>query len=144
MSKAFTEESEEEADFEDEIPLLSARTKILHHAGGPSTAPGRVCPIAKNRASQNRRDGVLGRGQWRPVGKWRLYLRQAAPAGDRQTNAVSPQRDGNRRSRRSRAAKHRERVYFGATVVYRNARDEEKTVRIVGIDEARWELNEVS
>ena len=40
--------------------------------------------------------------------------------------------------------KNRERVYFGATVVYRNARDEEKTVRIVGIDEARSELNEVS
>ena len=40
--------------------------------------------------------------------------------------------------------KNRERIYFGATVVYRNARDEEKTVRIVGIDEARSELNEVS
>ena len=39
---------------------------------------------------------------------------------------------------------NRERVYFGATVVYRNARDEEKTVRIVGIDEARSECNEVS
>jgi transcription elongation factor GreB len=39
---------------------------------------------------------------------------------------------------------NRERVYFGATVVYRNARDEEKTVRIVGIDEARSERNEVS
>jgi transcription elongation factor GreB len=40
--------------------------------------------------------------------------------------------------------KCRERVYFGATVAYRNARDEEKTVRIVGIDEARSERNEVS
>jgi transcription elongation factor GreB len=40
--------------------------------------------------------------------------------------------------------KNRERVYFGATVGYRNARDEVKTVRIVGIDEARSELNEVS
>jgi transcription elongation factor GreB len=40
--------------------------------------------------------------------------------------------------------KSRERVYFGATVVYRNARDEEKTVRIVGIDEARSERNEIS
>ena len=36
------------------------------------------------------------------------------------------------------------RAGLGATVVYRNARDEEKTVRIVGIDEARSELNEVS
>src|SRR4029077_1295731 len=86
-------------------PRASGRDQKLHHAGGPSTAPRRVYPIAKNRTSQNRRDGVLGGGQWRPVGKWRLYLRQAASAGDRQTNAVSPQKNGDPRSRRSRAAK---------------------------------------
>ena len=40
--------------------------------------------------------------------------------------------------------KNRDRVYFGATVIYSNARDEEKKVRIVGIDEARSEQNEVS
>jgi transcription elongation factor GreB len=32
--------------------------------------------------------------------------------------------------------KNRDRVFFGATVTYANDRDEEKTVTIVGIDEA--------
>src|SRR5450631_954634 len=33
-----------------------------------------------------------------------------------------------------------ERIYFGATVTYLNGHGEEKTVRIVGIDEARSEF----
>jgi transcription elongation factor GreB len=40
--------------------------------------------------------------------------------------------------------KNRDQVYFGATVTYVNGRDEEQTVRIVGIDEARSEQGEVS
>jgi transcription elongation factor GreB len=39
---------------------------------------------------------------------------------------------------------NRDRVYFGATVTYVNHRDEETTVRIVGIDEARLEASEIS
>ena len=40
--------------------------------------------------------------------------------------------------------KNRDRVFFGATVTYANSRDEERTVRIVGVDEARLEAGEVS
>jgi transcription elongation factor GreB len=36
------------------------------------------------------------------------------------------------------------RVFFGATVTYSNSDGDEKTVRIVGIDEARSEFNEIS
>ena len=39
---------------------------------------------------------------------------------------------------------NRDQVFFGATVTYENQRGEEKTIRIVGIDEARLELGEVS
>ena len=38
----------------------------------------------------------------------------------------------------------RDQIFFGATVTYVNGRDEEQTVRIVGIDEARSEQGEVS
>jgi len=38
----------------------------------------------------------------------------------------------------------RDQVFFGATVTYANNRDEERTVRIVGIDEVRHELGEIS
>ena len=40
--------------------------------------------------------------------------------------------------------KNKRRVYFGATVTYRTQHGEDKTVRIVGIDEARSELHEIS
>ena len=37
-----------------------------------------------------------------------------------------------------------DRVFFGATVTYANAEDEERTIRIVGVDEARQDQGEVS
>lgn len=37
-----------------------------------------------------------------------------------------------------------DRVFFGATVTYANASDAEHTIKIVGVDEARTELGEVS
>jgi transcription elongation factor GreB len=40
--------------------------------------------------------------------------------------------------------RNRDRVFFGATVTYADSRDEERTVRIVGVDEARLDLGEVS
>jgi len=40
--------------------------------------------------------------------------------------------------------KNRDQVFFGATVTYANSRDEERTVRIVGVDEARLDAGEVS
>src|ERR1051325_6466295 len=38
----------------------------------------------------------------------------------------------------------RDQVFFGATVTYVDGRDVERTVRIVGIDEARTEKGEIS
>jgi transcription elongation factor GreB len=40
--------------------------------------------------------------------------------------------------------KNRDQVFFGATVTYIDSRDQERTVRIVGVDEARIERGEVS
>lgn len=39
---------------------------------------------------------------------------------------------------------NREQVFFGATVTYANSKDEERTVRIVGIDEVRHDEGEIS
>ena len=38
----------------------------------------------------------------------------------------------------------RDRVFFGATVTYADTRDEERRVRIVGVDEARQDHGEIS
>jgi transcription elongation factor GreB len=40
--------------------------------------------------------------------------------------------------------KNRDQVFFGATVTYADARDQERTIRIVGIDEARLDRGEIS
>ena len=39
---------------------------------------------------------------------------------------------------------NRDRVFFGATVTYADSNDAERTIRIVGVDEARHEAGEVS
>jgi len=74
-------------------------------------------------------DYIYAKRRLREIDRQMRFLRRRMEIAE----AVDPARQRNR-----------ERVYFGATVVYRNAREEEKTVRIVGIDEARSELNEVS
>lgn len=43
-----------------------------------------------------------------------------------------------------RRQKNRDRVFFGATVTYADSAGAERTIRIVGIDEARLERGEVS
>ena len=40
--------------------------------------------------------------------------------------------------------KNHDQVFFGATVTYGDSQDVERTVRIVGVDEARLELSEIS
>jgi transcription elongation factor GreB len=144
MSKAFTKETEADADFEDEIPVLPAATKNyitpegllrlqdefaqLQKIERPKTVET-VSWAAGNGDRSENGDYIYGKRRLREIDRRMRFLRKRMEIAE----AVHPARQ-----------KNRERVYFGATVVYRNARDEEKTVRIVGIDEARSELNEVS
>ena len=144
MSKAFTKESEAEADFEGEIPALPAGTKNyitpkglqrledefvqLQKIERPKTVET-VSWAASNGDRSENGDYIYAKRRLREIDRRMRFLRKRMEIAE----AVDPARQ-----------KNRERVYFGATVVYRNARDEEKTVRIVGIDEARSELNEVS
>ncbi|MGH6852846.1 MAG: transcription elongation factor GreB [Methylocella sp.] len=144
MSKAFTKESEAEEDFDNEIPVLPAATKNYITPAGlrrlqdefaqlqkierPKTVET-VSWAAGNGDRSENGDYVYGKRRLREIDRRMRFLRKRMEIAE----AIDPARQ-----------KNRERVYFGATVVYRNARDEEKTVRIVGVDEARSELNEVS
>jgi transcription elongation factor GreB len=144
MSKAFTKESEAEADFEDEILAPPAGTKNYITPEGLQRLPDEFAQLQKierpktvetvswaagNGDRSENGDYIYGKRRLREIDGRMRFLRKRMEIAE----AVDPARQQNR-----------ERVYFGATVVYRNARDEEKTVRIVGIDEARSELNEVS
>jgi transcription elongation factor GreB len=144
MSKAFTKETEAEADFEDEIPALPTGTKNyitpeglqrlqdefaqLQKIERPKTVET-VSWAAGNGDRSENGDYIYGKRRLREIDRRMRFLRKRMEIAE----TVDPARQ-----------KNRERVYFGATVVYRNARDEEKTVRIVGIDEARSERGEVS
>jgi transcription elongation factor GreB len=144
MSKAFTKESEAEADFEDEIPALPAGTKNYITPEGLQRLQDEFAQLQKierpkivetvswaagNGDRSENGDYIYGKRRLREIDGRMRFLRKRMEIAE----AVDPARQ-----------KNRERVYFGATVDYRNARDEVKTVRIVGIDEARSELNEVS
>ncbi|MGI8570317.1 MAG: transcription elongation factor GreB [Methylocella sp.] len=144
MSKAFTKESEADADFEDEILVLPAATKNyitpeglqrlqdefaqLQKIERPKTVET-VSWAAGNGDRSENGDYVYGKRRLREIDRRMRFLRKRMEIAE----AVDPARQ-----------KNRERVYFGATVLYRNARDEEKTIRTVGIDEARSEFNEIS
>ena len=143
MSKAFTKESEAEADFEDEIPALPAGTKNyitpeglqrlqdefaqLQKIERPKTVET-VSWAAGNGDRSENGDYIYAKRRLREIDRRMRFLRKRMEIAE----AVDPARQQNR-----------ERIYFGATVVYRT-RGEERTIRIVGIDEARSERGEVS
>ncbi|MCI0467071.1 MAG: transcription elongation factor GreB [Beijerinckiaceae bacterium] len=144
MSKAFTKEPEADEDFEGEIPALPAGTKNyitpeglqrlqdefarLQKVDRPSTVET-VSWAAGNGDRSENGDYIYGKQRLREIDRRLRFLRKRMELAE----VVDPARQ-----------KNHDRVYFGATVVYRNSRKEEKTVRIVGIDEARSDLDEVS
>ena len=144
MSKAFTKETESETEFEDEIPALPAGTKNYMTPEGlrrlqeefaqlqkierPKTVETVAWAAGNGDRSENG-DYIYGKRRLREIDRRLRFLRKRMEIAE----TVDPARQ-----------KNRERVFFGATVTYLNGHGEEKTVRIVGIDEARSELHEIS
>jgi transcription elongation factor GreB len=144
MSKAFTKETEADADFEDEIPALPAGLKNYMTPEGFRRLEGEFAQLQKierpkiietvawaagNGDRSENGDYVYGKQRLREIDRRLRFLRKRMEVAE----VVDPARQ-----------KSHERVYFGATVTYLTERHEEKTVRIVGIDEARSELHEIS
>lgn len=144
MSKAFTKEAETEADFEDEIAAVPARVKNyitpdglhrlqeefarLREVERPKIVET-VSWAAGNGDRSENGDYIYGKRRLREIDRRMRFLRKRMEIAE----VVDPTRQ-----------KNRGRVFFGARVDYLTGRDEAKTLRIVGIDEARSELNEVS
>ncbi len=144
MSKAFTKEDDTEVELDDELPDL----------------PGGVTNYMTPEGLQRLRDEFRQlQQQERP--KIVEVVSWAAGNGDRSENGdyiygKRRLREIDRRMRfllkriesaevvEPKKQKDKSRIYFGATVSYLNSAGEEKTVRIVGIDEARTEFNEIS
>jgi transcription elongation factor GreB len=144
MSKAFTKESDTEDDFEDEIPALPSGTKNyitpegfcrlqdefaqLQKIERPKTVETVAWAAGNGDRSENG-DYIYGKRRLREIDRRMRFLRKRMEIAE----IIDPARQ-----------KSHERVYFGATVTYLNGHGEEKTVRIVGIDEARSECHEIS
>jgi transcription elongation factor GreB len=144
MSKAFTKETETDADVEDEIPALPAGVKNYITPDGLRRLEAEFAELQKverpkivetvawaagNGDRSENGDYIYGKRRLREIDRRLRFLRKRMEIAE----VVDPARQ-----------KNRERVFFGATVTYLNERDEEKTVRIVGIDEARSERHEIS
>src|SRR4051812_18167816 len=79
----------------DRSEKLQAPGRAPEEGGGAGSAFG-------GGPAENGRGRGLGRRQRRPLGKWRLSLRQEAPARDRPPHPLSVEAAGDRSRRRSR------------------------------------------
>jgi transcription elongation factor GreB len=145
MSKAFTKESDAEA--EEDAPegaslpagvknyitpaglaRLRAEVRHLQQVERPKVVEIVAWAAGNGDRSENG-DYIYGKRRLREIDRRIRFLVKrleiAVP--------VDPQRQ-----------KNRAQAFFGATVTYANGRGEEQTIRIVGIDEARSEQGEVS
>ena len=144
MSKAFTKESEPEEVEPDEaaalpagvknyitpagMARLRAELKFLHGKERPRVVD-LVSWAASNGDRSENGDYLYGKKRLREIDRRIRFLLKRMEIAE----IVDPAAQTNH-----------DRVYFGATVTYCDENDAERTVRIVGIDEARIERGEIS
>ena len=144
MSKAFTKETEAETDLEDEIQDLPAGVtnyvtpqglqrlrdefRQLQQEERPKIVEI-VSWAAGNGDRSENGDYIYGKRRLREIDRRLRFLMKRIEIAE----VVDP-----------KMQKNKDRVFFGAKVTYANSAAEKKTVRIVGIDEARSEQGEIS
>ena len=144
MSKAFTKETEAEEiepDEADTLPIgfknyitpdglarLQAELKHLKSVERPKVVETVAWAAGNGDRSENG-DYIYGKKRLREIDRRMRFLLKRLEIAE----VVDQSQQ-----------KNRDQVFFGATVTYANSRDEEKTIRIVGVDEARLEMGEVS
>src|SRR5690349_17992370 len=144
MSKAFTKETETEDELPDEPDLLPTGVKnyvtprglqLLQEEFRQLTRSERpkvvetVAWAAGNGDRSENGDYIYGKRRLREIDRRIRFLTKRIESAE----VVYPERQ-----------KNREQIFFGATVTYANARGEEHTITIVGIDEADLAQHRVS
>ena len=144
MSKAFTKETEEEAELPDALNALPRGAKNYITPQGMERLRDEFTHLktverpqivetvswaAGNGDRSENGDYIYGKKRLRQIdGRLRFLIKRMEIA-----EVVDPAQQ-----------KNHDQVFFGATVTYADAKSIERRVRIVGIDEARLELNEIS
>ncbi len=144
MSKAFTKETETEEELPDALDSLPVGVKNYITPEGharlldelrhlTSVEQPKVVEVVSWAARNGDRSGncdyIYGKKKLREIDRRIRFLRKRLEIAE----VVDPSQQ-----------KNRDQVFFGATVTYADSRDKERTVRIVGVDEARQEIGEVS
>ena len=145
MSKAFTKETDEDVELDDDLPALPAGVKNyitpeglrrmqdefaqLHRIERPKLVETVAWAAGNGDRSENG-DYIYGKRRLREIDRRLRFLRKRMEIAE----VVDPARQKNRETRFSSAP----------SVEYLTSRNEEKRLRIVGVDEARSELGEVS
>ncbi len=144
MSKAFTKESDGEEADDDVAPALPAGTRNYITPAGhermreelrhllrverPKVVETVAWAAGNGDRSENG-DYIYGKRRLREIDRRVRFLTKRLEIAE----IVDPQ-----------LQKNRKQVFFGARVGYVNARDEERVVRIVGIDEADSDKGEIA
>ncbi len=145
MSKAFVKENDSDFEEEDEIPdpspkgvknyitppgfkALQDELKQLRRVDRPKIVEI-VSWAAGNGDRSENGDYIYGKKRLREIDRRMRFLLKRMEAAEIVDPAAQPNKD---------------RVYFGATVTYADEEDNERTFRIVGIDEADLDRGDVS
>jgi len=147
MSKAFTKETDSDTDPNDEadagpalpagaknyitlagLERMRAELKQLRQVERPKVVEV-VSWAAGNGDRSENGDYIYGKRRLREIDRRIRFLLKRLEIAE----PVDPS-----------LQKNRDQAFFGATVTYIDAQDTERTVRIVGVDEARLEQGEIS
>lgn len=145
MSKAFVKENESDFEQEDEIPdpspggvknyitpsgfkALQDELKHLRRVERPKVVETVAWAAGNGDRSENG-DYIYGKKRLREIDRRMRFLLKRMEAAEIVNPAEQPKKD---------------RVYFGATVTYADEDDNERTFRIVGIDEADLDRRDIS
>ena len=146
MSKAFTKETDNELDEElpdepDPLPRgqknyitpagfarLQEELRALWNVERPKVVEV-VSWAAGNGDRSENGDYIYGKKRLREIDRRVRFLRKRLEIAEVVDSTLQKKRD---------------QIFFGATVTYADSQDRERTVRIVGVDEARSEDGEIS
>ncbi len=144
MSKAFTKETDAEDVEDDPLPPLPPGTRNYITPAGWQRLQDELRHLlrverpkvvetvswaAGNGDRSENGDYIYGKRRLREIDRRVRFLTKRLEIAE----IVDPQ-----------LQKNRSQVFFGATVAFVNSREEERTVRIVGIDETRGDAGEIA
>jgi transcription elongation factor GreB len=144
MNKAFTKETEEEEELPDAIDSLPSGAKNYITPEGMERLRAELDQLrrverpqvvetvswaAGNGDRSENGDYIYGKKRLREIDRRLRFLIKRMEIAE----VVDPAQQ-----------KNHDQVFFGATVTYADSNDVERTVRIVGVDEARLEEGEIS